>query len=251
MIQVFADKETLSRAAADLFVSQAQRAVADHGRFAVLLAGGGTPRRSYELLALEPWRSQIPWPRVHLFWGDERCVPVDDPSSNALMARRAFIDSLQLHPEQLRPEQLHPIRCDCPPDQAAANYEAELRRFFGAQPPRFDLVFLGLGDDGHTVSLLPGSAALQEEVRWTAVTRRLDEHFSRITLTAPLLNQAALVVFLITGRSKAHVFKSILEATTNQQYPAQLIKPLQGDLYWWVDGEAAATFRQTANGLIP
>ncbi len=234
MIHVFKDKDALSQAAAALFARQAQDAITDHGRFSVLLAGGETPRHTYEMLALEPLRSQIPWPQVHFFWGDERCVAADDPSSNALMAHRAFIDSLQL-----RPEQLHPIRCDCLPGQAAENYEAELHRFFGEQPPRFDLVFLGLGEDGHTASLLPGSEALQEEIRWTAVTRRTNEHFSRITVTAPLINQAALVVFLVTGRNKAEVLQSILEATNQDRYPAQLIKPLRGDMYWWVDGEAA------------
>jgi 6-phosphogluconolactonase len=234
VIQVFKDKDALSQSAAALFARQAQNAIESHGRFSVLLAGGETPRRTYELLALEPSRSHIPWPQVHLFWDDERCVPADDPSSNALMAHKAFIDSLQLSPEQL-----HPIRCDGVPDRAAGNYEAELRCFFGEQPPRFDLVFLGLGEDGHTASLLPGSEALQEEDRWTAVTRRVHEPFSRITVTAPLINQAALVVFLVTGRNKADVFQSILAETKQPQYPAQLIQPLHGDVYWWVDREAA------------
>ncbi len=235
MIEIFANKEALSQAAAQLFARQAQTAVTGHGRFSVLLAGGDTPRCSYELLALEPLRSQIPWPQVHLFWGDERCVPADDPSSNALMAHRAFIDALRL-----RPEQLHPILCDGLPDRAAENYEAELRRFFGEEPPQFDLVFLGLGEDGHTASLLPGSEALHEEVRWTAVTRRANEQFSRITLTAPLLNQAALVVFLVTGRNKASVLQAILEEIDQRRlYPAQLIRPLRGNLYWFVDREAA------------
>lgn len=234
MIHVFKDKDALSQAAAELFARQAQDAITDHGRFSVLLAGGETPRHTYEMLALEPLRSQIPWPQVHFFWGDERCVPADDPSNNALMAHRAFIDTLQLNPAQL-----HPIRCDCLPDQVAENYEAELRRFFGTQPPRFDLVFLGLGEDGHTASLLPGSEALQEKVRWTAVTRRSNEPFNRITVTAPLINQAALVVFLVTGRNKANVLQAILQGTDRNTYPAQLIKPLRGDVYWWIDGEAA------------
>lgn len=234
MIKVCKDKEALGHAAAAVFARQAQSAVAARGRCSVLLAGGDTPRRTYELLALEPFRRQIPWPQVHFFWGDERCVPANDPSSNALMAHRTFLDSLQLSPEQL-----HPIRCDRLPDRAAEHYEAELRRFFGGQPPRFDLVFLGLGEDGHTASLLPGSEALQEAARWTAVTRRANEPFSRITVTAPLINQAALVVFLVQGRSKAHVLKSILEGTGPPPYPARLIKPLGGDLYWLVDREAA------------
>lgn len=113
----------------------------------------------------------------------------------------------------MRPEQLHPILCDHSPHQATEDYAAELRRFFGEQPPQFDLVFLGLGEDGHTASLLPGSEALYEDVHWTAVTRRAHEPFSLVTLTAPLLNQAALVVFLVTGRSKANVLQSILEET--------------------------------------
>ena len=234
MIQVFKDKDALSQAAAALFARQAQDAITDHGRFSVLLAGGETPRHTYEMLALEPLRSQIPWPQVYFFWGDERCVAADDPSSNALVAHRAFIDSLPLSPAQL-----HPIRCDRLPEQAAEDYEAQLHRFFGEHPPRFDLVFLGLGEDGHTASLLPGSQALQEKLRWTAVTRRSTEPFSRITVTAPLINQAALVVFLVTGRKKANVLQAILEGTDRNTYPAQLIKPLRGDLYWWVDGEAA------------
>ncbi len=234
MIQVFKDKDVLSQAAAALFARQAQDAITDHGRFSVLLAGGETPRHTYEMLALEPLRSQIPWPQVHFFWVDERCVAADDPSSNTLMAQKAFIDSLRLSPEQL-----HPIRCDCLPEQAAKNYEGELQRFFGEHPPRFDLVFLGLGEDGHTASLLPGSEALQEKVRWTAVTRRCNEPFNRITVTAPLINQAALVVFLVTEHNKDEVLQSILEATNQDRYPAQLIKPLRGDMYWWVDGEAA------------
>jgi 6-phosphogluconolactonase len=245
VIEVFADKDALSLAAAVLFARQAQKAIADHGRFSVLLAGGETPRRTYELLAREPLCRQIPWPQVHLFWGDERCVPADDPSSNVLMAHRAFIDSLQLNDRQL-----HPIRCERQPERAAADYEAELRRFFGEQPPRFDLVFLGLGEDGHTASLLPGSEALQEEIRWTAVTRRSHEPFSRITVTAPLINQAVLVVFLVTGRNKAKVFRSILEATSRTLYPAQLIMPQQGALHWWLDQEAAGEKRgdTVANG---
>ena len=234
MIQVFEDKDALGHAAAVLFARQAQDAIKAHGRFSVLLAGGETPRHTYELLALEPFRRQIPWSRVHLFWGDERCVPAGDPSSNVLMAHKAFIDSLQLNPEQL-----HPINCDRLPGRAAADYETEIRCFFGGQPPRFDLVFLGLGEDGHTASLLPGSEALQEEIRWTAVTRRIHEPFSRITVTAPLINQAALVVFLVTGRNKADMLQAILDGADQQQYPAQLIQPLHGELYWWVDRQAA------------
>ena len=235
MITRFKNREALSQAAVALFAEQSQKAVKTHGRFVVLLAGGETPRRTYELLAREPLRSRIPWSQVHFFWGDERCVTADDLHSNALMARRALLDGLSL-----KPEQLHPIVCLGSPQQAAANYEAELRVFFADAPPRFDLVFLGLGEDGHTASLLPGSEALHEQVRWTAVTQRPDEAFCRVTLTLPVLNQAALVVFLVTGGSKAEVVRAVLKETDRQPLlPAQLIHPLTRTANWFVDSEAA------------
>ncbi len=235
MIELFEDKDALSRAAAELFAVRARTAVAARGRFLVLLSGGETPRRTYELLAQEPHRTRIPWQRVHFFWGDERCVPADDPRRNEVMAHRAFLDALPL-----RPEQLHPIMCEGSPHQAAESYEAQLLDFFAGGLPRFDFIFLGLGEDGHTASLLPDSEALNEQVRWTAVTRRPDEEFSRVTLTAPLLNQAAMVVFLVAGRNKAKVLRSMLEETGRcLLLPAQLIRPLRGELYWFIDREAA------------
>lgn len=236
MLQRFANREALSRAAAQLFADKARAAIAGQDRFAVLLAGGDTPRRTYELLAEEPHRSAIPWARVHFFWGDERCVDVEDPQRNEGMARRALLDHLEL-----RPDQVHPIRCDRAPGQAAVDYATELHNFFGDTRPCFDLVFLGLGSDGHTASLLPGSAALEEQLLWTAVTRRPEEPFSRVTLTAPLLNQAARVVFLVAGREKAEVLRSILTRNTHPPpYPAQLIRPMAGHLEWWVEREAAS-----------
>jgi len=244
MLRLFADKEALSQAAAELFAEQAQTAVADHGRFVVLLAGGDTPRRTYERLAGEPLRSRIPWGQVHFFWGDERCLPAGGLERNESMARAALLDSVPLHPEQV-----HPIRCDQSPERAAAAYAAELQVFFGTNPPCFDLVLLGMGADGHTASLLPGSASLAEQEQWTAVTRRPEESFSRVTLTAPLLNQAALVVFLVTGRNKAGIVRSVLEASSLQQVvPAQLIRPLNGDLQWFVDREAASLLDDAGAG---
>ena len=235
MIELFENKEALSQAAAELFAVQARTAITVRGCFSVLLSGGETPRRTYELLAQEPHRTRISWQQVQFFWGDERCVPADDPRRNEFMAHRAFHNALPL-----RPEQLHPIVCERSPRQAAESYEAQLRDFFADGPPCFDFIFLGLGEDGHTASLLPNSEALDEQERWTAVTRRPDEEFSRVTLTASLLNQAAVVVFLVVGRNKAKVLKSILEETGHRQLlPAQLIRPLRGDLYWFVDPEAA------------
>ena len=235
-LQRFADLEALSRAAAARFAEQARAAIAARGRFSVLLAGGETPRRTSELLAEEPRQRAIPWDRIHFFWGDERCVGAQDPQRNETMVSRALLDPLEL-----RSDQVHPIRSDLAPEQAAADYAVELRNFFGTAPPCFDLVLLGLGTDGHTASLLPGSAALEEKVGWTAVTRRPEEPFSRVTLTAPLLNQAALVLFLVAGRNKAEVLQALLARTDQRSpYPAGLIRPLTGTLEWWVDQAAAS-----------
>lgn len=239
MIKVFADQEALARAAAELFAEQARQAVAARGRFLILLAGGETPRRTYQLLAQEPHRSQIPWGDVHFFWGDERCVAPDDPRNNAAMAQRALLDHLPLQPEQI-----HPIRCDRTPQRSADRYQTELIDFFAGAAPRFDLALLGLGTDGHTASLLPGSAAQGEQVRWTAVTRRPEEDFSRITLTTPIINQTAVVLFLVAGADKATVLAKILNVPAESiQYPAQLARPLSGDLRWFADREAASCLK--------
>lgn len=239
MIRYSTDPEQLARVAADLFAELARQQVATGGCCAVVLAGGETPRRTYQLLAQEPWRSSIPWDRLQFFWGDERCVPANDPRSNQLMARTALLDRLALTSEQL-----HPIRSDLPAGLAAEAYQTELQRFFGNKPPRFDLVLLGLGDDGHTASLLPGSAVLAEQVRWTAVTRRPEEPFDRVTLTAPLINQAKRILFLVAGAAKAAVLRHLLEAD-EPPYPARLIRPVDGELHWLVDREAAALLKRS------
>jgi 6-phosphogluconolactonase len=235
VIRVFEDRQALAGAAAGLFAELACSAFARTGHFSVLLAGGETPRLTYQLLAGEPYRSTVPWHGIHFFWGDERCVPCTDPRSNQFMVRRALLDALPLPPENI-----HPIICNGSPEQAAAEYESELRSFFGDQPPHFDLALLGLGDDGHTASLLPGSAALHEKLCWTAVSARSDEEFSRITLTTAIINQAAVVLFLVSGSGKAAVLGNILgETVIVPPYPAQLIQPDSGDLRWFVDRESA------------
>jgi len=235
VIRVFEDRQALAGAAAGLFADLACSAVARSGLFSVLLAGGETPRLTYQLLAGEPYCSTVPWNDIHFFWGDERYVPSSDPRSNHFMVRRALLDALPLPPENI-----HPIVCNLSPQQAAVEYESELRRFFGDQSPYFDLALLGLGDDGHTASLLPGSAALHEKLHWTAVSARSDEGFSRITLTVPIINQAAVVLFLVAGSGKAAVLGNILGDTIIvPPYPAQLIKPDSGDLRWFVDRESA------------
>ena len=235
MIRVYADFEALSRAAADLFVSEARRAAEARGRFSVLLAGGETPRRTYELLATSPFRDRVPWPVVHIFWGDERCVPPDDSRSNTSMARRALLDHVPVHPAQI-----HPIACSGSPGEGAAEYEELLRSFFAADMPGFDLAFLGLGENGHTASLFPGTAALEERTRWVAEVYVPEEKLHRVTLTAPVINRTAVVAFLVAGSAKADVLRKVLEGTADPLLlPARLIKPVKGELLWMVDREAA------------
>ncbi len=239
LIERFVDADALGRAAADFFARKAREAVEARGRFSVLLAGGDTPRRTYELLAVEPHRGRVPWERVHLFWGDERCVPPDSPHSNAAMVRRALLDHVPVEPKHV-----HPVPCDRFPEEAAEAYEGELKGFFLDGPPRFDLVLLGLGADGHTASLLPGSAAVDEMVRWTAVAKRPEEAFSRVTVTLPLLNGAATVLFLVSGEGKAAALKTILEdgGRSAASLPASRVRPVSGDLRWFVDDEAASAY---------
>jgi 6-phosphogluconolactonase len=236
VIQVYPDLESLSRAAADLLVRQANLAVAARGRFSVALSGGATPRRTYELLAAQPFKDQAPWGRVHVFWGDERCVPLSDPRSNARLAKAAWLDQVPIPKDQL-----HPLDCSQAPATAARHYEAQLREFFAGEPPVLDLVLLGLGDDGHTASLFPGAPALAEKEHWAAAFSPPGPGPDRVTLTAPLINQAALVVFLVAGKSKAGILQEVLHGPRDQgRLPAQLIQPQTGKLLWLVDLAAAA-----------
>lgn len=235
-LAVYPDLEALSRAAAELFVEQTLQAVENCGRVSVALAGGSTPRRTYELLSEPPARNQVPWDRVHVFWGDERCVPADDPRSNSRMARRALLDHVPIPPGQI-----HPISCDQEPREAAERYEGVVRAYFAERPARFDLVFLGLGANGHTASLFPGTPVLGERRRWAAEVYVAEQDLFRVTLTVPLLNQAVLVAFLVSGAAKAAVLREVLNGPEDsQRLPAQLIRPTNGSVRWLVDRAAGS-----------
>jgi 6-phosphogluconolactonase len=245
MIEVYPDLESLSRAAAALLVQQANLAVAARGRFSVALSGGATPRRTYELLAAPPLVEQAPWDRVHVFWGDERCVPLNDLRSNARMAKAAWLDRVPIPGNQI-----HPLNCAPDPAAAARQYEAKLREFFAGQPPVLDLVLLGLGGDGHTASLFPGAPALKERQRWAAAVYVAESDLYRVTLTAPLINQARLVAFLITGGAKAGVLREVLHGPYDPgRLPAQLIRPHHGELLWLADLAAAGTLAQDGSSF--
>lgn len=229
-LRVFADGESLSQAAAAAIGDAMREAVAQRRRCDVALAGGGTPRRMYELLSAH---ADIPWTNVHLFWGDERYVPHDHPASNFRMARQALLARIDIPAGNV-----HPMPTDhADPGEAARTYEAVLRAHFGSDP-RFDLILLGLGPDGHTASLFPGSAALLEVQRWVvAVTAPADPPI-RLTLTLPILNRAAQVHFLVTGHDKAEALRRARRGNTDA-CPASRVQPADGTLTWWVDRAAA------------
>jgi 6-phosphogluconolactonase len=236
MIWLYDDYAALGDAAAGIFVQQARQAAQIKGWFSVALAGGHTPHRTYQLLAQPRHSDRTPWGQIHIFWGDERCVPADDVRSNARMARQAMLDQVPIPLAQI-----HPIPCSRSPKVAAEQYEGVLQAFFGDQPPRFDLVLLGLGEDGHTASLFPGTRVLEEQERWTAAVHVEEQDTDRVTLTAPLINQAAVVVFLVSGTGKAAVLREVLEGPVDpNRLPAQLIQPAGGELHWLLDREAAS-----------
>jgi 6-phosphogluconolactonase len=244
MIRIYPNRESLGEAAAELFATRAREAVEARGRFIVALAGGNTPSLTYELLAGPIWRDRIEWASVHVFWGDERCVPPTDPRSNELMARRALVDHVPVPPDQV-----HPIRCENAPWEAASRYQALIDDYFPNTPARFDLVILGLGVDGHTASLFPGSSVLSERKRYVAQVYLAEQEMCRVTLTVPLINQAATVVFLVIGSDKAQVLKQIIEDPPGPNpLPAQLIHPHEGELLWLVDQQAGALLKRDAEG---
>ena len=231
------DIEDLNRRAADEFVQLARGSVEAAGRFAVALSGGATPRALYSLLATPEFCSQVPWTEAHFFWGDERCAPPDHPDSNYRMAFESLLCKVPV-PEQ----NIHRIEGEEEPEVAAAKYETVLRDLFslsGAARPRFDLIFLGLGDDGHTASLFPGSEALQETKRLVAAVyvEKLKAH--RVTLTLPVLNHAANIFFLVAGESKEAILRDVLRRKS-KNLPARQISPPNGRLTWFVDRAAAA-----------
>ena len=234
---VFDTPEQLARAAAERFVDYAHEAISDHGLFTVALAGGNTPRRVYELLATEDFKSRIRWPSVHLFFCDERCVPPDDPASNYRMICAAMISKIPIPSSNV-----HRIIGEGDADANAQSYERELKSFFaGLSWPRFDLVLLGMGEDGHTASLFPGSEALNEMTRWVIKTRMEQLKQDRITLTIPVFNHAAHAMFLVTGIDKAKRLAQVLQDRTGPpRLPAQAIQPIEGSLEWLVDRAAAS-----------
>jgi 6-phosphogluconolactonase len=245
-VQVLPTPGALVTVAADRFVALAAAAISAYGRFHVATSGGTTPKRLYETLATDRYAARVDWSRVHLFWGDERCVPPTDPSSNYRMARETLIDHIAVPDENI-----HRIHGEDDPAAAAAAYERELRNVFRipAGPPmpgaRFDLVLLGLGLDGHTASLFPGLTAVSEQERWVTAAYVAEVSMWRVTCTPVVFNTAAEVVFLVVGPDKAAMLRQVLEGPHQPALlPAQVIAPSDGSVCWLLDADAGANLTQ-------
>jgi len=236
-VRVLTDAEALADAAARHFAELARAAIAATGRFAVVLAGGATPARTYERLALGEMLSPADWERVHVFWGDERRVPPEHEDSNYRMARETLLDRVPIPARNVRR-----IRGEADPRQAATDYEQALREFFGAgSAPRFDLVLLGMGEDGHTASLFPGTDGLREGRRWVVAHYVEKLGAWRVTLTLAVINAAAEVVLLVSGAGKAERLREVLEGSVAAEpLPARAVRPTAGRLVWLVDAAAAS-----------
>lgn len=243
-VRVVESVDDLARAGAAEFLECARDAEQARGRFVVALSGGSTPRRLYKFLAREPFRRQIPWASVEFFWGDERTVPPDHPDleSNFRMAKEVL-----LAPLGISPERIHRIEAERPDRDAAARaYETELARVLG-EPPRLDLILLGLGADGHTASIFPQTLAVRERVRWVVAHHVPALGADRITLTPPIINRAACVVFLVAGAEKATAVARVLHGPREPDLlPAQLIAPEHGRLLWLLEREAARLLQREA-----
>ena len=229
--------EELAEAAARDFATRTQEAIYERGRFAVALAGGSTPKATYEVLARD-CVNELDWSRVHVYFGDERTVPPEHEDSNFRMAYETLLSHVPVG-------SVHRMRGELSPDEAAAAYEEELRAFFGqVDVPRFDLILCGLGEDGHTLSLFPETAALDVNDRWVVANPVLKLGTTRLTLTIPVVNASRAVTFVVAGESKAEALKEVLESDADPRaYPAKLVRPESGDLTWMVDRAAARSLK--------
>ncbi|MEO6836322.1 MAG: 6-phosphogluconolactonase [Candidatus Tumulicola sp.] len=233
-LQIFPNSAALAEALADVFIEIGQTAMADRGSFRVALSGGNTPRAAYALLAQQPRREVLSWSDVFIYFGDERCVPPDDEQSNYRMATKAFLDAVPIPPVNV-----HRIRGEIDPATAAADYASILRTDLG-DLPRFDLVLLGLGPDGHTASLFPGTPPATDDAALVRAVYAQSQAMWRVTVTPEVLNASRTVVFAVEGAAKAAILATVLEGPHDPvKYPAQIVAPASGRLIWLVEQLAA------------
>jgi 6-phosphogluconolactonase len=231
------DPTLLAKQATEIFVAGAKRSIDEKRPFTVALSGGSTPRQMHKLLATEPFIQDIPWQNIHIFWVDERCVPPDSPESNFGTAKKDFIDAVPI--PQTR---IHWISGELSPRVSAKEYQKTLKHLFffeNASIPRFDLIFLGMGTDGHIASLFPGQKSLYEKENLIVAVKGGNPNVNRITMTLPLLNQARHIVFIVTGKKKSRMVHKVLE-DGKIRLPAQKIRLRDGQVTWLMDRGAAA-----------
>lgn len=264
-LHVYKDAEALSQAAAKWIAERIAAVLKTADRFTIALSGGSTPKRLHEVLAAAPYflrgpgvasgdagvlrgpgavsgsagEGQIDWSKLHIFWGDERAVPFEDSRNNAKMAYDTLLNFVPVPASQI-----HVMRTDIPPDQSAVEYEKILHQYFDGKPYSFDLVLLGMGDDGHCLSLFPGMEGVHEEKAWAFSFWLPAQDMYRITISKTITNMSSAVAFLTAGSAKAHALKEVLEGTYDpDRYPSQVIKP-KGELHWFVDEAAAAQLKK-------
>jgi 6-phosphogluconolactonase len=234
-IRVVPDPAALADTAARHFVESSQQAIDARGVFSVALSGGSTPRDLHRRLASPPVSQQVDWLRVQIFFGDERCVPPEDPQSNYHMVEETLLSLVPIPAANV-----HRMRGELPPEEAAADYERQLKDFFQNDPPCLDLILLGMGDNGHTASLFPGLNAVHEQQRWVVAEHVAEVDMWRITLTPVVLNLGREDLFLVAGDGKASMLKQVLEGPfAPDERPAQIVRPTPGDVIWLVDAAAA------------
>ncbi len=246
-IAIYPNIDILSHEAAQYVVRIATESITTHGRFTIALSGGTTPRKLYGLLGSEPYRSQIDWTLVYIFWSDERCVPPNSEESNYHLAHEVLLSKISIPAVQV-----HRMPADMPDRNAASQeYENEMRRVFETDGiPNFDLIQLGMGPEAHTASLFPHQAALHEQQRLVVPVSVPKPPPDRLTFTPPLLNAARNVLFLVAGSDKADALHAVLEGPYNpDEYPAQIVRPPNGEVTWMVDTAAAAKLQRREENL--
>ncbi len=235
-LKIYKDNVELSHEVARWITDYIVITLRKQERFVLVLSGGSTPHQLNTLLAGSPYKEKIDWSKLHIFWGDERYVPFEDDRNNAKMA----FDTLLNHVPVPR-DHIHKMQTDIFPEQSAMEYEKILREYFHHSHKTFDLVLLGMGDDGHTLSLFPGTEVVYEETKLATAYFLAAQNMYRITLTASVVNRSARIAFLVTGAGKAETLKEVIEGDYKPDiYPSQVIKPVDGELFWFTDEAAAA-----------
>jgi len=233
----FRDEDELFRGAAELILELSAKAIDKKGSFIIALSGGKTPSSLYNLLAHMPFSKELKWKNIFVFWSDERCVPSDDEQNNSNLARKMLLNHVPIPAENI-----FPVQVQMSSEKAALQYEQMLKAFFKEELPVFDLILLGMGEDGHTASLFPGGEEIPSGILVSAVSKPGDKT-KRITFTPEIINNSKHILILVTGNNKAGVLKNVLEGKSKNAFPVQLINPKHGKLLWYVDAVAAANLK--------